>query len=327
MFKILKHMNYVKEIKCNFKYNPDAKSSRFKSFVKEILNYDNELYEYVHRMFGYAVTGSCREQKLFVLQGQGSNGKSMLMDAICYTIGDYHGLFPVTTILKSFQSAGQPTPELVPLINKRLAYCSELKADNAINDAVIKQLTGGEKMLVRKMRKEFAQVDITFKIFLDTNFTLNFKHYDYAIERGVVIVPFKRRLEGTQKDSDLIEKLKEDGEYILKWLINGSYKYYCDGLEEPSSITNANAEFRTSNDSIGSFTKNALETDYGNQVKSSDLYNAYLEYCKENTFSPMDIKTFSQTLVNRGFRKKLKNAGTFFADISLIDFATTRTTD
>jgi len=349
ILSLLKAMNYVKEMSCkshylnvqngvvNLKtkellphrpeygctnickcdYNPEAKSLRFKQFVREIMDFNKEKYSYLQVSSGYCITGTQKEQKLFVYLGNGANGKSKYLEAVAHTLNDYANVFPVKAILKSNSQAGSPTPELIPLINRRFTYSSELKSENVINDAFIKQITGNSKLPVRKMRQEFSNMDILFKIIIDTNNAPNFKHFDYAIKRRIVIIPFTRTFEGDNKDEDLKNKLFEDSEYILKWLIDGAYKYYNEGLKEPPIIANAIEDYCDNADSIGSFIKNAIVYEKDELMKSSVLYTRYSQYCFESGFSPVDIKSFSQSMQNRGFEKKIKNTGAYFKDIKL----------
>lgn len=350
MLDLLKHMNYVRELNslphllnvqngvvnlktkellphrpeyncsniCSCNYNPNAKSIRFKSFVHEILQDDYDLYHYLQKVLGYAITGTVREQKIFFLFGSGANGKSKLMEVICAVVGDYHGIFPISAITKTRNYAGSPTPELVPLVGKRLAYSSEIKANELINDSAIKQFTGGSKLLARKMRKEFTSTDILFKIIIDTNYTPQFKFYDYAIERRVVIIPFSKVYTEKERDNNIAEKLKADSEYILKWLVDGAYNYYNEGLKDiPVAVQDATTAFQSNTDSIGSFVKNVIIDAPGFSIKSSVLYQTYSTYCYESGFNAVDNKTFSQGLVNRGFKRKSKNTGSYFMNIQI----------
>lgn len=349
MISLLKHMNYVNKMYCkkhylnvqngvvnlktkellphnpnlgctnicNFKYNPNAKSTRFKNFVKEITDGNEEIHRYLKTAAGYWITGTNNEQKFFVLKGNGSNGKSKFLEVIAYVLGNYATTFPINAITKSHSYAGQPTPELVPLTNRRFTYTSELKSDDIINDAVIKQLTGGEKVLVRQMRKEYSEIDAMFKIVLDTNYEPNFKSFDFAIKRRLVIIPFTKTFDNAVKDTDLSDKLRADGEYILKWLINGAYMYYNDGLDAPIEIRTAIDEYCHTFDSIGSFIDNMTEKSEGFYIRTSELYSAYTEYCRTSGLDTVGIKQFSQGLSVRNLKKKYKNDGTYFCNIKL----------
>lgn len=304
---------------CKYQYNPSAQSTRFKSFINEIMCGNKNLAKYLQCVLGYCITGSCSENKMFFFKGQGANGKSKLMEAVENVMGNYFARFPISALTKSHISAGHPTPELVPLINKRIAYSSELKADNQINDSILKTLTGSSKIMVRKMRKEYKESDVMFKIIVDTNFIPNFKFYDYATERRIVIIPFDRVFKNGERDLQLHKKLADDGEYILKWLVDGAYSYYEQKrLQEPPEIAFAISEFKRETDSIGCFIKDVLTDKCGGKIKSSVLYERYRAYCYENGFSEVDIKSFSQGMVNRNYRRKSQNSGSFFIDIDFI---------
>ncbi len=300
---------------CRFAYNPNVKSSRFKSFVKEISDYDMDIYDYLKLSSGYGITGSVKEQKLFIYLGTGANGKSRYLETVAYALGDYANVFPISAILKSNMEAGRPTPDLIPLINKRFTYASEIKGENSMNDAAIKQLSGNSKIPIRKMRQEYRNVDVTFKIIVDTNNAPSFKHFDYAIKRRIVIVPFNRKFAGEQKDENLKTALFADGEFVLKWLIDAAYQYYKEGLHEPPVIIEATEAYCEATDSVGSFIKHVIEMHDGEWVRSSELYEAYKQYCLGCGFEILEMRSFSQTMQNRGFKKKLKNSGAYFKDI------------
>lgn len=350
MLTLAMHMNYVKDMKskpyllnvqngvvnlktkellkhhpqygctniCVCDYDPHVKSSRFKSFVEEITDYDKEHYDYLHHVSGYWTTGLRREEKFFVTKGTGANGKSKFLEVVGYTLGSYAGIFPTNALTKSNNDSGRPTPELIPLINTRFAHTSELEANNKINDACIKQYTGNAHLLVRKMRHEYSKIDIYFKIVVDTNYDPNFQRFDDAIKRRIVIIPFTKKFEGTARDNDLPQKLQDDCRYVLKWLIDGAYKYYKNGLHEPPIIQAATAQYCAESDSVRSFLDNATTFEQGCLIKSSALHEAYVEYCYLNSFEPLDNKPFSQSLSKKGIEKKLKNSGTYFKNIQLI---------
>ena len=350
MLDLVMHMNYVKEMKsephllnvqngvvnlktkelmphhpkygcsniCLCDYNPDAKSKRFKAFAKEIMSDNEEVYDYMQTAAGYWVTGERREEKLWILLGNGSNGKSKYLEAIAYTLGNYACLVPTNALTKSNSDASRPTPELVPLINTRYAHTSELEAGNVINDGCIKQYTGNAHLLVRKMRKEYSKVEVCFKIAIDTNYPPNFKRFDYAIKRRIVIIPFTRQFKGKDRDNDLVPKLLADCEYILKYLVDGAYKYYKNGIHEPELIRAETEKYCLEADSVRSFLDNATIQEKGCLTMSSSLHRAYVEYCEECAYDPLDNKSFSQALIQKGFEKKLKNKGAFFKNIKLI---------
>lgn len=349
MLKLAQHLNYVEEMKsdkyllnvkngvvnlktkeiykhdpgyrfttiCPVEYDPNAKSLRFKGFINEIMMGDVELMKYLQTALGYGISGEVREEKIFFLLGTGANGKSKLMDIIEAVMGDNVGSVPISALVKS-TTVGSPTPELVPLLNKRIAFSSEIKGDDSLDDSTIKRLTGNKYLNVRKMRKEFVKSLVEFKLFVDSNYMPYFKYYDNAIERRVVIIPFNKTFNENDRDKELADKLYADKKYVMKWLIQGAYMYYNHGLKEPESVKEAISSFKRSSDSVGSFIEDKVLRQYGKKIKSSELYRKYSRYCFDNDFDTLGSKSFSQEMQKRGFVCKSENSANYFQNIEII---------
>lgn len=304
---------------CNAEYNPDAKSSRFKGFLSEVFEDNHELIQYVKRVCGYGITGEKKEEKIYFMIGYGGNGKSKFIDAISYVLGNYAATIPISALTKDYRNAGSPTPELVPLIGKRIAFANEIKGDAQLNDSMVKQLTGDKAIPIRRMRREFASVETTFKIFVDSNFMPYFKHYDNAIERRVVIIPYNKIFSDEQRDNDLAKKLEKDAEYILKWLVDGAYKYYKEGkLSEPDCIRQATYDFKEFSDSVGCFIKDRTEKCPGSKISSSELYQIYQEYCTQKDYDALGSKAFSQSMQKNRIRKEKGRSANYFVGVRVI---------
>jgi phage/plasmid-associated DNA primase len=54
---------------------------------------------YLQRVLGYMSTGSVEEQKFFVFQGKGGDGKSTIVNAVRHTLGTYATTVAVETFL------------------------------------------------------------------------------------------------------------------------------------------------------------------------------------------------------------------------------------
>ena len=105
---------------------------------------------------------------------------------------------------------------------------------------------------------------------------------------------------------------------MLKWIIDGAYDYFKNGLHEPEIVRKVTNEYCEKADSVQSFIDNATVHEEGALVQSSVLHQAYVSYCQLNSYEPMDIKPISQALNQKGYDKKQKNSGAFFKGIRLI---------
>jgi putative DNA primase/helicase len=79
--------------KINVSYNPDATCPTWERFLNRIFNGSQDMIKFVQKAIGYSLTGSTREQCLFILYGTGQNGKSTFIT----TINNILGLFSTNT--------------------------------------------------------------------------------------------------------------------------------------------------------------------------------------------------------------------------------------
>ena len=80
-------------------YDPGAKCPRWDDFLDRITSGNTELISYLQRIAGYSLTGETSEQCLFVLHGEGANGKSVFIEAIMALLGDYAARTPTETLM------------------------------------------------------------------------------------------------------------------------------------------------------------------------------------------------------------------------------------
>jgi putative DNA primase/helicase len=70
-------------------FDPNAQCVAWNAFLGTVTGHDANLKAYLQRMVGYAMTGSVREEVLFVLYGTGNNGKSTFREVVHALLGEY----------------------------------------------------------------------------------------------------------------------------------------------------------------------------------------------------------------------------------------------
>jgi len=70
-------------------YAPDMNCDNWLRFLDKVTGHNDELISYIQRAIGYALTGSTSEQCLFILHGQGQNGKSTFLNVVQELVGNY----------------------------------------------------------------------------------------------------------------------------------------------------------------------------------------------------------------------------------------------
>ena len=229
-----------------------GRPERFMQFLEEI----KVCPVFLQRLAGYALTGSTNEEKIFFFYGSGANGKSKFVEQLQGIMGDYSRKSPISTFIDR-SHADHPT-ELAGLKGARLVTSSEIPPGKRWNEAIIKDLTGGDTISARLMRQDFFDFkpQITLIIFGNTQPSLS--SVDSAIRRRMVLVPFLANFEGNP-DKHLGDKLRTEWPQILNWAIEGSVKWFHDGLKIPQEVLAASEAYLTEEDIMGQFIEDRLE--------------------------------------------------------------------
>lgn len=92
----------------NVSYNPKAKADRWKRFVSEVVPKHEK---YVQMMMGYSITGLTDLQKLWILTGDGSNGKSTFLETLMGIVGKDYSQKAAHNALLQTNSPTSASPE------------------------------------------------------------------------------------------------------------------------------------------------------------------------------------------------------------------------
>jgi len=158
-----------------------------------------------------------------------------------------------------------------------------------LKDALIKLLTGGEKIPVRRLHKDFFEVDPQFKIVLSGNHKPRIDDDSDGIWRRVLLVPWDVQIPKDQVDRMLPAKLRREADAVFAWMVEGAIEYLNEGLSIPEAVRAASQEYREESDPIGTFIRVACvvtgETDASE--KPLDLFMAYERFADaEGVFKP-----------------------------------------
>lgn len=269
-------------------YDPLAACPEFLRFLERIQP-SAEMRAFLQRWFGYSMTGLITEQKLVFFHGVGRNGKSTLVDLVARIFGEYAASVPIESLTGTEQrKGGDATPDLVRVINARMVRASEPEEGIRFREATVKSFTGGEPLLVRRMREEFVETPAKFKLTISGNHKPNVRGTDEGIWRRILLVPFAVQIPREEVDPLLGDKLWAERSGILTWLLAGLADFLDAGLREPPEVTDATAEFRDDSDPVRSFLMDACEVtgEPGDFELARDLIEAFQVYQKDQGGAP-----------------------------------------
>jgi putative DNA primase/helicase len=280
---------------------------RFKQFLNEVFGGDDGLTCYVQKAAGYSMTGLTREQCLFVLHGTGANGKTTLLELLLYVLGDYGVDLPFSAL--EAKRNGSAPGEAVNLPGARFVKSVEVREGRRLDEARIKVLTGGDTISVRPLYRNSFSFRPTHKLWLAVNHKPVISDNSPAMWRRVRLIPFLQTFQGQRDDKNLLEELKAEAPGILNWLIQGCLAWQRERLEPAASVQQATREYEQESDSLGPFLEDRCILAPDQSVASSELWNAYLAWCKPSEVSPMSRNGFADRLKRRDFTSEESGHG------------------
>lgn len=281
-------------------YEEDAKCERWKEFLVKVLGEDGDLLKFIWKAVGYSLTGDCSEQCFFFLHGNtGNNGKSTFVETLLALFGDYAKQTPTETLMAKVGDSGISN-DIARLKDARLVAAPETEDGKRLNEGLVKRLTGGDTITARFMHQEFFEFKPQFKVWMTGNHRPEIRGTDDAIWRRVALIPFQVTIAKEDRNPNLKEELLDELPGILYWAIKGYRSWKKERLGRPQAIELANADYRTSQDKLGTFLDEMTETDENYRTKAGDMYKAYQLWAKSAGEWPMSLTKFGNTMRERG---------------------------
>ncbi|MCX5888014.1 MAG: phage/plasmid primase, P4 family, partial [Deltaproteobacteria bacterium] len=302
----------------------------WEKFQLQIFNGDVELVSYWRRLGGYSISGQRIERVLPIAWGIGWNGKGSTFEVFEHVLGDLASPVPSEILLedgKNYRSAGAPSPEIMRLRGKRIVWASETNEGRKLNAGKVKLLTGGDTLIGRdpyaKRMIEFAPTHV---LFLMTNHKPEANPDDFALWLRLNLVPFELSFvdrpvapHERQRDKHIVARLKKEAPGILAWLVRGFFEYKKQGLNPPTTVQEATADYREAEDNIALFIAERCVVKATARVKAGELYTAYKGWCEKNGYKPEWGNTFAKR-VEVKFPKETNWKGSWYTGVGIGDF-------
>ncbi|PTW46051.1 DNA primase family protein [Rhodovulum kholense] len=294
-------------------YDRAAKAPRWDAFLEEILP-DATVREFVQRWMGLSMTG-IKMQRLAFFYGGGANGKSVLVDTIARVLGPYAATARIESLTgTNRRGGGDATPDLIPLMGARFVRTSEPDEGQRLQEGLIKELTGGEPLMIRALHSDFLEFSPYFKLTMSGNHKPEIRGTDDGIWRRVLLAPFDVQIPEDRRDPDLANKLWEEAPGILNWLIGGLTDFLEGGLRPPERVLEATAEYREESDPVGAFlTESAIVTGAEDDfIHSRDLIEAFNFWLEDRGETRWGGRTVSNRLKQKASRWRHPQTGKSF---------------
>lgn len=288
-------------------YSDNVDAPLWDKFLNQIFNSDEELIHYVQKAIGYSFTGSVDEQCLFILNGRGRNGKSVFSNVVSDVAGNYAKQMNVQTIVAKKNQSGSANSDIARLEGARIVTSSELNEGDRFDESLVKQLTGGDKILARFLYGSEFEYKPKFKIWMATNHLPIIRGTDDGIWRRIKIIPFNIQIPKEKVDKKLEYKLKAEYTGILNWIVQGAIMWQQEGLEDPEAVRQVIENYRAEMDPLDAFLEECCTTGQNYSIKAREMYDAYHEWAKESEEYKMSLNKFGREMSKKLLRVKKRD--------------------
>ena len=152
---------------------------------------------------------------VYFATGTGCNGKSLFFKILNSIFGDFMDTISRNVIVKP-KSNSHLNTEVEKLDKCRIGFVSELKDDEELNQTLIKQITGGDKIDLRTIQKTNSTIEATANLVIATNQLPKFDGQDEATIKRIIVIPFNNKFPvDTTFESKIMELKNEIFTYII----------------------------------------------------------------------------------------------------------------
>ena len=295
----------------NLDYDPDKPYynhdcwGELERFIHDVLP-DTEVRTYFLACLSTTLSGANESQKFHILTGNGSNGKSMLMNLMMKCLGDYATKASVTMLTQGRGKTGAANPDLMRLKGKRFATMSEPDEGASFNSGYLKELTSSEPVICRDLyagSKQMVEFVPQFRFFFSCNDKPPINTTDGGTWRRLVVVDYPNKfvVNPTKANEKLMDESiqakvvsTEWASCFLSYLVhlfkegNGHRK-----LTPPKKVMAYTTDYKEDNDVIAKFLREKIHAaptpppagEEPVSVSWAGLTVAYNEWKRANEYS------------------------------------------
>lgn len=313
----------------DYNYDPEATCPTFDKVMKDITCHRQELENVLLEYFGYAFSNMrMKWHKCLVLLGDGSNGKSTLLQTIKKLAGVGNGC----SIL-NLSEMNKETYRM-DLVGKLFNVSEETPKRSLEDSSLFKSLVGGEGYKARNLYgSPITLNENRTKLIMAANSLPYNNDASAGFFRRFIIVPFDAIFSPKNADYNIHEKLEAELSGVLNRIKEGYDRLIAqNGFTDSAVIREATEEYSNETDNVRGFFVDCIEeVEYEESfVSNVMLYKAYVQYLKDNN-KPVSIagsqREFSHKFSKLAFKdsdvaalKRKNNGIRGYRNIKLIDY-------
>jgi len=231
--------------------------------------------EYMWEHLSAVLIGTNDNQLFNIYNGEGSNGKSKLVELMTEVLGAYKGVVPVSLVTSKRTTIGSVSPEIAKLKPCRYAVMQEPSKGDTLNEGILKELTGGDPITGRGLYQDSVEYVPQFSLAVCCNQMFQIKSDDHGTWRRMGVVNYTSSFMEDpdpddplqfKKDKKLAMRFKTWAPVMLVMLANRAFKNKGE-VTLCEEVKLASNQYRSSQDHIAEFLEERVSIREGSLLR------------------------------------------------------------
>ena len=244
--------------------------------------------------------GICRDQKFDIWIGSGANGKSVTVDFLSNSLGDYFESPSITMLTRKRGASANASPDLYKLKGKRIICYQEPEFDDELHSSMLKQMSGNDWLEARPLFGNPVKFKPQANAFLACNKLPKIASTDGGTWRRIRVLEFKSEFVSNpkkpnqfKKDPQLYDEIPNYCEAFISILIHYWKKLSKADfiIKEPKCVRDYTKQYQADSNIYLSFKIDKLEENSNLKEKLSltsiwELFKPWYKQYNPSTKSP-----------------------------------------
>jgi putative DNA primase/helicase len=288
---------YLTTIQLPVNYDPNANCPKFKQFLDEILDTKTKKMK-IQEMFGYSLIKDQKYQKAFLLYGDGSNGKSALLEILENLLGVEN------TSAVDLQELQESRFMVGRLYGKLSNIAGDIPNKTLKNTNRFKKLTGGDRIKGENKNEDAFFFRNSATLIFSANDMPKVENKQNAFYRRWCLIEFPYKFtekndQHKDKDKQIVEDIVgEEMSGILNWALKGLNRLQSQGSftgqRKPSEIRKI---YERNSSPIDYFLME--KTDRQGRIKKEELHDEYEKFRKKKGLRKFEYQPFCKKVLNK----------------------------
>ena len=276
----------------------------FLEWLTQVLGDEPEMHRHMWEVIGYLLMTGNPLQKIFLLYGEGGNGKGTMLRVIRSLLGraNYSSISMHQLVDDRFATSG--------LYGKTANISGDLSSRFLSDPQILKEITGGDSINAsRKFGHSFEFVPYAVPIFASNEF---FRTSDNSIgwRRRWEVIDFVQKVDGAGPFDEQL--LFDDAPGIFNYAMEGLRRLMERGkFAPPTAAREATTRLHDAADPLMLWLDEdeAVFLGVEHMSPTADVYRKYSGWCRRNGYSPLASGPFGLRLKQMGITRTRPRVG------------------